>query len=71
MINRNLLLSQMKLKDVSVKDFADAQSWSETTAYRKINGKTAFTAPEIQITVDLLSLEPETATNIFFTAKLS
>jgi len=48
MMNTNLLLSHMKLKNVSTKDLADAQGWSMTTVYRKINGKTNFTAPEIQ-----------------------
>ena len=71
MINRNLLKSQMTLCGITGKDLADAQGWSSTTAYRKINGKVAFTAPEIQVCVELLSLDSETANEIFFAGKMS
>ena len=71
MINRNLLKSQMTLRGVNVKALADAQSWSTTTTYRKINGKVAFTAPEIQVCVELLDLDSETASQIFFADKVS
>lgn len=71
MINTNVLLSQMKLKNVSAKDLADAQAWSITTAYRKINGKTAFTAPEVQTCTELLGLTTQVASEIFFASKLS
>ena len=71
MINRNLLKSQMTLRGVTGKAFADAQGWSSATAYRKINGKVAFTAPEIQVCVELLSLDSETASEIFFAGKMS
>ncbi len=66
MINRNLLKSQMTLRGITGKALADAQGWSSTTAYRKINGKVAFTAPEIQVCVELLSLDSEIASQIFF-----
>ncbi len=71
MINKNLLLSQMVLKGMTTKDLADAQDWSTTTTYRKINGKVAFTAPEIQVCVELLALDSETANKIFFADKMS
>ena len=66
MLNTRLLQAHMILKDITTKDFADAQGWSSTTAYRKINGKVAFTAPEIQVCVELLSLDSEIASQIFF-----
>ncbi len=66
MINQNLLKSQMTLRGITGKALADAQGWSSTTAYRKINGKVAFTAPEIQVCVELLSLDSEIASQIFF-----
>lgn len=66
MINRNLLKSQMTLRGITGKALADAQGWSSTTAYRKINGKVAFTALEIQVCVELLSLDSEIASQIFF-----
>lgn len=69
MINRNLLKSQMTLRGITGKALADAQGWSSTTAYRKINGKVAFTAPEIQVCVELLSLDSEIARQIFFCRK--
>ena len=71
MINRNLLKSQMTLRAITGKALADAQGWSSTTAYRKINGKVAFTAPEIQVCVELLSLDSEIASQIFFAGKMS
>ena len=71
MINRNLLKSQMTLRGITGKALADAQGWSSTTAYRKINGKVAFTAPEIQVCVELLSLDTEIASQIFFAGKMS
>ena len=71
MINRNLLKSQMTLRGITGKAIADAQGWSSTTAYRKINGKVAFTAPEIQVCVELLSLDSEIASQIFFAGKMS
>lgn len=71
MINRNLLKSQMTLRGITGKALADAQGWSSTTAYRKINGKVAFTAPEIQVCVELLSLDSEIASQIFFAGKMS
>ena len=71
MINRNLLKSQMTLRGITGKALADAQGWSSTTAYRKINGKVAFTAPEIQVCVELLSLDSEIAGQIFFAGKMS
>ena len=70
-INRNLLKSQMALRGVNVKDMAKAQDWSDTTAYRKVNGKVAFTAPEIQACVELLDLDTATANSIFFIEKMS
>ena len=71
MINRNLLKSQMTLRGITGKALADAQGWSSTTAYRKINGKVAFTAPEIQVCVELLSLDSEIASQIFCAGKMS
>ena len=71
MINRNLLKSQMTLRGITGKALADAQGWSSTTAYRKINGKVAFKAPEIQVCVELLSLDSEIASQIFFAGKMS
>ena len=68
-INTNLLKSQMTLHGVTAKNLAAAQSWSEATTNRKINGKTAFTAPEIQVCVELLNLDPQTASEIFFDTK--
>lgn len=69
LINTNLLKAQMTLRGVTVKAFADAQGWSMATAYRKINGRVAFTAPEIQLSVELLSLSSTVASQIFLPAK--
>ena len=70
-IDRNLLRSQMVLRGVTCKDLADAQGWSMTTVYRKINGSVAFTVPEIQTCVKRLALDTETANAIFFNSDVS
>lgn len=71
MINTRLLQAHMILKGLTVKDLADAQGWSLQTAYRRINGATAFTVPEVQKTKELLELDPPTTNAIFFAADLS
>ena len=71
MIDTKLLKSQLVLKGVNTKDLAEAQGWSNTTANRKVNGKSAFTAPEIQVLVELLNLDTEIASQIFFAEKVS
>lgn len=71
MIDTRLLLSQMTLKGVSTKGLADAQGWSMSTAYRKINGKVAWSIPELQTVKDLLDLDTATRDAIFFAADLS
>lgn len=71
MIDTRLLLSQMTLKGISTKDLADAQGWSMSTAYRKINGKVAWSIPELQTVKDLLDLDTATRDAIFFAADLS
>ena len=71
MINSPLLKAQMLLANVSTKALADAQGWSMSTAYRKINGRVFFNSKEIQTVVDLLGLDMETATRIFFASDFS
>lgn len=71
MINTRLLQAHMILRGVTTKDFADAQGWSIRKAYRKINGETAFTVPEVQTCKELLDLDPPTANAIFFAAEMS
>ncbi len=66
MLNSSLLKAHMLMAGVSTKAFADAQGWSMSTLYRKINGKILFNSKEMQIAVDLLGLNMETATQIFF-----
>ena len=70
-INCRLLKSQMILQGVSRKDLAMALNKSVATAHRKVNGKVAFTAPEIQACVELLGLDTSTANLIFFAEKVS
>lgn len=71
MIDTRLLRSQMTLKGISTKDLADAQDWSMSTAYRKINGEVAWLIPELQIVKDLLGLDLATRDAIFFASDLS
>lgn len=72
MVNTRMLKAQMTLKGISTKGLADALGWkSMTTAYRKINGETAFTVPEVQLCQELLGLDVPTAREIFFAEDLS
>ena len=71
MINTRLLQAHMVLKGITTKAFADAQGWNICKAYRKINGETAFTVPEVQICKEILGLDPPTANAIFFAGDLS
>ena len=66
MINTRLLKSQMFLCGLNTRSFADAMNWGRSTAYRKINGKVAFTAPEMQACIKLLNLDLTMAGDIFF-----
>lgn len=70
MLNTRLLQAHMILKDITTKDFADAQGWNIRKAYRKINGESAFTVPEVQVCKDLLDLDPPTMNEIFFAEDL-
>jgi len=70
-INTNLLKSKMALHGITVKDLSAIQEWSPATVSRKIAGKTAFTAPEIQACVKLLALDSATASAIFFAGNVS
>lgn len=71
MTNTVLLKAQMLLAGISTKALADAQGWSMSTAYRKVNGRVLFNSKEIQTVVDLLHLDLETATKIFFASAMS
>ena len=71
MVNATLLKSQMILRGVSRRELAKTLNKSVTTANRKINGKIAFTAPEIQACVELLGLDTDMANSIFFAGKVS
>lgn len=71
MLDTRLLRSQMTLKGVSTKDLADAQGWSMSTAYRKINGEVAWLIPELQTVKNLLGLDLATRDAIFFASDLS
>lgn len=71
MIETRVLQSRMTLNGVSTKDLADAQGWSMSTAYRKINGKVAWSVPELKTVRELLSLDDEAMNAIFFAADLS
>ena len=71
MLNTRLLQAHMILKGITTRDFADAQSWNIRKAYRKINGESAFTVPEVQVCKDLLDLAPPTMNEIFFAKDLS
>lgn len=71
MINTRVLQSQMTLKGVSTKDLADAQGWSMSTTYRKVNGKSAWSVLELQKVKDFLALSVDLMNTIFFAGDLS
>ena len=71
MINTRMLQSQMTLKGVSTKALADAQGWSMSTTYRKVNGKSAWSVLELQKVKDFLALSVDLMNAIFFAGDLS
>ena len=71
MIETRILKARMTLLGVSTKDLADAQDWSMSTAYRKINGEVAWSVPELKKVKELLSLDEDAMNAIFFAADLS
>ena len=71
MINTNLLKARLALLNISLQDLAKAEGWSLPTAYRKVNGESAFTAPEISVCYSYLKLDRPLAEAIFFPSDLS
>lgn len=56
-MNKNLLEYEMKERGVSITEMCKRLGISQTTFYRKCNGKTEFTLGEIQAIVNILKLE--------------
>ena len=71
MLDAKLLKAKMVMNDLAPKDFGAQQGWSSTTTYRKLNGETPFTVPEVEITQNLLGLLPEDVMTIFFAKGIS
>lgn len=71
MIETRILQSRMTLKGINTKDLADAQGWSMSTAYRKINGKVAWSVPELKTVREFLGLDDDLMNAIFFASELS
>ena len=71
MLNRPLLLSQLALHEMTRSALAEKLGWSKSTLYRKINGKTDFTAQEIDKCYEVLELSADMASAIFFSREMS
>ena len=71
MLDAKLLKAKMVMKDLAPKDFGAQQDWSATTTYRKLNGETPFSIPEVEVAQDLLELTPEDIMAIFFAKGIS
>jgi hypothetical protein len=69
--NKNLFKAQMVEKNLKKKALAKALHWDSATAHKKINGKKAFTAPEIKAFIDFTCIEPFMVEQIFFTEQVS
>jgi hypothetical protein len=63
--NTNELKAALILNGISIGDFTTMQHWSQSTGYRKINGKIPFTAPEIVRSADYLNLDIFSVNKIF------
>ena len=68
--NSRLLKAYLALREVSRKELGRALNRSASAIHRKLNGKTEFTASEIQACVDLLNLDMDTAKIIFFAGEV-
>ena len=71
MLNIQLLQASKVLAGKTTQDIGTALGWSKSTLYRKMNGQTDWTAPEIQECTKLLNLKPESVQAIFFSPDLS
>ena len=71
MINKNLLKSRIILLGEAIEEYGTFMGWSSSTTYRKVNGQSDYTAPEIRKTVEHLKLSAEEAQAIFFPDFLS
>lgn len=63
-MNKELLEYEMKKKGVSIKEMCDHLGISRSAFYRKCNGISEFTLPEVQRIVSVLELD--TPMPIFF-----
>ena len=66
MLNRNKLKAKVIENGFAMKQIAKMLQISESTLYRKINGKSDFTRKEIQDLKEILNLDTKTAEEIFF-----
>lgn len=72
MVNTNALKARMILEGVTAEDMTQAQGWKcVATAYRKINGQSAFTVYEAWVCKKLLRLSDADVLAIFFAQDLS
>jgi len=65
-LNRNKLKAKVIENGFAMKQIAKMLQISESTLYRKINGKSDFTRKEIQDLKEILNLDTKTAEEIFF-----
>lgn len=56
-MNKHRLYYEMGIRNVTVKELCEAIKISRSAFYRKCNGYSEFTQPEIQAIIDYLKLE--------------
>lgn len=65
MLKDSALLRAMKKRNISVRDYALAQGWSLSTAYRRVRGDKYHLDEEVARAKAILDLSDEKAREIF------
>lgn len=66
MLDKILLVEKVRDKGFTLENFATELGMNYTTLYRKLNGESEFTRPEIRFAKSILGLSNEEMEIIFF-----
>lgn len=66
MLDKELLVEKLKIKGFTLESFASELGVNYTTLYRKLNGDSEFTRPEIKLAKRVLNLNNSDVDAIFF-----
>lgn len=70
-MDTNLLLAEIKLKGLSMKEFLTKIKMPKSTWSKRIRGLSEFSRPEIKAIIETLKLDNIKAMQIFFDSKVA